>query len=104
MPERRLLSQQEVQEAVGRLPGWSSEGGRLQKTFAMPSFLQGIELVNRVARVAEQMNHHPDIHIHYRRVRFELSTHDLGGISTLDVELARRIDEQAAGLAGPGGS
>ena len=100
MSERRLLSEPEIRQAMGRLPGWSVEGGRLQKTFAMPAFLQGIELVRRVAQVAEQMNHHPDIHIHYRRVRFELSTHDLGGISNLDVELARRIEDEAAGLRG----
>lgn len=99
MAQRRLLSEPETREALGRLPGWSAEGGRLQKTYTVPAFLQGIELVRRVAQVAEQMNHHPDIHIQYRRVRFELWTHDLGGISELDVELARRIEQEAAELA-----
>ena len=102
--ERRLLSEPELREALGRLPGWSVEGGRLVKTFAMPAFLQGIELVRRVAQVAEEMNHHPDIHIQYRRVRFELSTHDLRGISHLDVELAHRIEAEAAALAPPAGA
>lgn len=99
MAARRLLSEAELRAAVAGLSGWVVEGGRrLRKVVQMSSFLQAIELVNRVARVAEALNHHPDMLIQYRRVTFDLSTHDLGGISNLDVELARRIDEAAGTL------
>ena len=98
MSQRRRLSEAELQAAVAGLEGWSVQGGRLEKSFRLASFTQALELVNRVARVAEAMNHHPDIAIHYRTVGFQLWTHDVGGISPVDVELARRIDEQARGL------
>jgi 4a-hydroxytetrahydrobiopterin dehydratase len=59
-------------------------------------FLQAMRFVNRVARLAEGANHHPDISIHYDRVRLSLTTHDEGGLTVKDFRLARRIDRLEA--------
>jgi 4a-hydroxytetrahydrobiopterin dehydratase len=94
MPAR--LSDLEIQRALGSLPGWARRGDVLTKTFTRPTFADGIEFVNRVARAADAADHHPDIDIRYTRITCTLSTHDAGGITEKDLTLARRIDELAA--------
>ena len=94
MPAR--LSDLEIQRALGSLPGWSRRRNVLSKTFTWPTFAQGIEFVNRVARLADVANHHPDIDIRYTKVTCALSTHDVGGITELDLELAGAIEKTAA--------
>lgn len=86
------LSDIEIQRALGALPGWSRRGNALVKQFVMPSFLAGIEWVKRVADVAEELDHHPDIDIRYTKISVGCSTHSAGGITVKDVELAQRID------------
>ena len=94
MPSR--LSDLEIQRALGALPGWSRRRNVLTKTFAWPTFAQGIEFVGRVARAADAMNHHPDIDIRYTKVTCTLSTHDAAGITELDLKLAAEIEQVAA--------
>ena len=95
MPTR--LSDLEIQRALGSLPGWSRRSDVLTKTFNWPTFGQGIAFVTRVAKAADAMNHHPDIDIRYTKVTCALSTHDAGGITELDLELAGEIERVAAG-------
>jgi 4a-hydroxytetrahydrobiopterin dehydratase len=64
----------------------------IKRTVKAASFLAGIQVVNQVAVVAEDLDHHPDIDIRYSTLHFTLSTHDAGGITSLDTELARHID------------
>ena len=90
------LSDLEIQRALGSLPGWSRRGTVLTKTFVWPSFARAIEFVNRVARVADAANHHPDLDIRYTKVVCTLSTHDAGGITELDLRLADEIERVAA--------
>jgi 4a-hydroxytetrahydrobiopterin dehydratase len=90
------LSDLEIQRALGSLPGWSRRGTVLTKTFVWPSFARAIEFVNRVARVADAANHHPDLDIRYTKVICTLSTHDAGGITELDLRLADEIERVAA--------
>ena len=90
MPDR--LSDLEIQRALGTLPGWARRGDVLTKTFTFPRFLDGIDFVTRVAQRAEAANHHPDIDIRYTKVTCVLSTHDAGGITSRDLELAREIE------------
>lgn len=87
------LSDDQIAEALGSLPGWERSGDQILRTIAFPAFLDGIGFVNQVAEMAEAANHHPDIDIRYRRVRFVLTTHDEGGLTEKDVQLARRINE-----------
>jgi 4a-hydroxytetrahydrobiopterin dehydratase len=89
-----LLPDEEVDRALaGDLSAWSREGDSLTRTVKAPTFLDGVTLVQRVAEAAEAMNHHPDIDIRYTSLTFTLSTHSEGGLTTNDLDLARRIDE-----------
>lgn len=86
------LSDIAIQRELGTLPGWSRRGEVLTRTYAFRNFVESIEFVNRIAAVAEGMNHHPDIDIRYSRVTLVLSTHDAGGITQSDLDLAKAID------------
>lgn len=86
------LSDIEIQRELGGLSGWSRKGNALVKTYSFNSFPAGIEWVRRVAEVAEQRDHHPDIDIRYTRIAVSLSTHSAGGITSKDLELARLIE------------
>ena len=91
------LSDLEIRRALASLPGWSRKGEALNKTYSFARFADGIRFVNQVAEVADAMNHHPDIDIRYTNVTFSLSSHDAGGITQRDLDLAKAI-EQAAGF------
>jgi 4a-hydroxytetrahydrobiopterin dehydratase len=88
-----LLSDIAIQRELGSLPGWARRGDVLTKTFKWRTFPEGIAFVARIADVAEEMNHHPDIDIRYNRVTCTLSTHDAGGITQKDVDLAIAIEK-----------
>ena len=72
---------------------WIASQGALERTFELPSFPEAIAFVGRVAEVAEEANHHPDITISYRKVTLRWTTHSAGGITDLDYELATRTNE-----------
>ena len=73
-------------------PDWVLEDGRLVCSVALPSFPAALDFVAEVGRLAEEVDHHPDIDIRYRTVRLVLVTHDAGGLTELDFALARAID------------
>ena len=87
------LPQAELDRALRDLPGWTVKDGALTKTFKHDSFPEAIVFVNAVAHLAELANHHPDIDIRYSSITLALVTHDQGGITDKDVNLARRIEE-----------
>ena len=89
------LSNEQVTAALAGLPGWARMGDSLTKTFTFRTFPEGIGFVDRIALVAEELAHHPDITINYNRVTLALSTHDEGGITEKDVALAERIETTA---------
>lgn len=89
---RQKLSDLEIQRALGGLPGWSRKGEVLTKTFTFDRFADGIAFVDRIARTADEMDHHPDIDIRYTKVTATLSTHDAGGITQSDLKLAQAIE------------
>ena len=90
---RRRLSDLEIQRALGGLPGWSRRGDLLTKTFTLRTFAEVMTLVNGIAEEAERMNHHPDLDIRYNKLTCTLSTHDAGGITQLDLDLASAIEK-----------
>ena len=94
---RQKLSDLEVQRALGGLAGWSRRGDALVKTYTFARFGEGIAFVGRVAKVADEMDHHPDIDIRYTKITTTLSTHDAGGITQSDLRLAERIERAVAG-------
>ena len=69
------------------------EAREMQRELRFKSYLAGIAFVNEIARIAEDMNHHPDIQIGWRKVTLRISTHSAGGLTALDVEFASRVDE-----------
>lgn len=90
--ERRKLSDIEVASELHRQPGWQLENGQITKTFEFESYLAGVVFLCAVAHLAEAMDHHPDLALGYRKLRIAVNTHDVGGISPLDFELARGIE------------
>jgi 4a-hydroxytetrahydrobiopterin dehydratase len=90
-----LLSDIAIQRELGNLAGWSRRGEVLTRTYTFRNFTQAMDFVNRVAGLAEEANHHPDIDIRYSKVTLTLSTHDAGGITSNDLALARAIDADA---------
>jgi 4a-hydroxytetrahydrobiopterin dehydratase len=93
------LGDDEVRDGLARLPGWTRDGDKIVKVYELGSFMDAIELVRRIAALAEAANHHPDLDIRYRKVRVALSTHDAGGLTALDLSLASQIDDTAGGGA-----
>ena len=90
------LSDAEIDHALTGLPSWERSGDTLTRTIAFPQFIDGIRFVERIAQLAEEADHHPDIDIRYRVVRFVLSSHSEGGLTEKDVELAHQIDAALA--------
>jgi 4a-hydroxytetrahydrobiopterin dehydratase len=87
-----LLTDEEIADALTKLPHWKRAGDALERTAELPSFPHAIQVVNRVAEIAESVSHHPDIDIRWRNVTFRLSTHSAGGLTEKDVSLAEQID------------
>ncbi|GAA3741471.1 4a-hydroxytetrahydrobiopterin dehydratase [Spinactinospora alkalitolerans] len=95
-----ILDDAAISAGLADLHDWRQEPGAVRRTVEAPDFMSGIALVNAVAREAEEANHHPDVDIRYTRVTFTLSSHDVGGVTERDLDMAARIDrlaEQGAG-------
>ncbi len=92
----RLLSEKEINEALAKLDGWSYRRGFLVKRFDFDEFMEGIEFIERVARVAEALDHHPDFEVRYTTVVLKIQTHTDGGVTRKDVRLAGDIDSMGA--------
>jgi len=88
-----LLTEEQISKGLKELKGWKKEEGFLVKRFKFRKFMDGIKFVNMVAGVAERAEHHPDIHIRWTTVTLMIQTHDEGGITELDLDLARKIEE-----------
>lgn len=95
MSERKRLGPEELDEAVAGLDGWSVKDGKLHKQYEFEDFVQAFGFMAAAALCAERKNHHPEWFNVYRTVRVDLSTHDVGGITGWDVELAREFDAVA---------
>ncbi|HNE87841.1 MAG TPA: 4a-hydroxytetrahydrobiopterin dehydratase [Actinomycetota bacterium] len=94
----RTLTSDEIAAQLPDLTDWAGDTVALRRSVEFADFPTAITAVDRVAEVAEEMSHHPDIDIRWRTVTFALSTHSAGGVTQLDVELAHRIDAIAASL------
>jgi 4a-hydroxytetrahydrobiopterin dehydratase len=94
-----LLSTAGIAAHLAELDGWSGDSAGITRTAKLPTFLAAIKVVDRVAAVAEEMDHHPDIDIRWRTLTFVCATHSAGGVTMKDIDLARRIDEIVAASA-----
>ncbi len=90
------LSGDEIQAALGDLPGWEAGEGEIRKRFELADFRAAVAFVVRIAFEAEAADHHPDLDIRYRRVTVALSTHSEGGVTAKDLALALAIEALAS--------
>lgn len=87
-----LLSRDELDGALASLHGWQLEGGALRRDYRFGDFSEAFAFLTRVALLAEKADHHPDIHNSWSRVTLHLRSHDAGGVTRRDVDLATAID------------
>jgi 4a-hydroxytetrahydrobiopterin dehydratase len=90
----KKLEAGELEHALRDAPGWSLAGGKLQREWEFEDFVAAMKFVNRVAEIAEDAGHHPDIDIRYNRIKLGLVTHDAGGITALDAAMAARLGRE----------
>jgi 4a-hydroxytetrahydrobiopterin dehydratase len=90
------LSDEEVRTALERLPEWQRDADHIVRDYELPTFPAVIEFVQAIAELAESANHHPDLDIRYNRLHVALSTHDDGGITQRDFDLAGQIETTAS--------
>jgi 4a-hydroxytetrahydrobiopterin dehydratase len=88
-----LLSDEQVQQELRNLDGWSQQGKAIVRQFEFSDFKAAMEFVNRVADAAESANHHPDITINYNKVTLLLTSHDSGGVTDRDARMAAKINQ-----------
>lgn len=93
MRVKKILSEKQLVSQLKSLPGWKTNPAQtvLKARFSQPDYISGLVFIARVAVHAELLQHHPDITYTYNTVAVSLSTHDSGGITKLDIELAKRI-------------
>jgi 4a-hydroxytetrahydrobiopterin dehydratase len=99
LPGTPTLGQEAINRRLEELQGWTVEDNRgrpeLTKTFRFKGFMPGVQLVNKIADVAEQEGHHPDLQLSYGSLRVDLTTHAAGGLTDNDFILAAKIDRIA---------
>ena len=86
------LSDEDIAGRVAELDDWEIAAGKLTKTFSFDTYKDGVVFGSAVGYVADKLNHHPDLTIGYGKVTVSVNTHDVGGISPYDFELAKRIE------------
>ena len=87
-----LLEEEDLTSALKKCPEWEYEKKSITRTIEFEEFMEAIDFVNDLAEIADEAQHHPDIRIRYTKVTLVLTTHDAGGVTEADVELAQRID------------
>lgn len=101
MTQHKAMTAQEIESALGDVPGWRVKDGKLQRELRFGSFVEAFGFLTSLALVAERMDHHPEIYNVYNRVRLELETHDANGITKLDFELAKAANKLALSATSP---
>ena len=86
------MTDKELATAIAKLPEWKVVDGKLNRAFKFDSFVDAFVFMTKVAFTADKMDHHPELFNVYNRVVIDLATHDVDGISNLDIELAKKID------------
>ena len=93
MKRAPLLSQEDIDERLAKHPHWCQEDRCIARDFTFASFKEAISFVDLVAEAAEEMDHHPDFKISYKRVTLSITTHSEGGLTRRDFRLVEKIDQ-----------
>lgn len=93
--EEKLLERDEIDKNLNELAGWNSiENHHIRKEFQFKNFKEAISFVNKIAEIAETENHHPDIYLYnFKKVRIDIYTHSINGLSQKDFILAKKIEK-----------
>ncbi len=88
------LAETEITDMLNESPEWrlDAESGAIVRNLEFPTFAEAIQFINRIAPIADEHDHHPDIDIRYRRLKIALISHDVGGLTTRDRRMMRLID------------
>jgi 4a-hydroxytetrahydrobiopterin dehydratase len=86
------MTDKEITNAIAKFKDWKVIGGKLNRSFEFEDFIQAFAFITKVAIIAEKMDHHPELFSAYNRIVIDLISHDVGGIGTLDIELAKKIN------------
>ncbi len=95
--KRDRLTDDQVDAAVAGLEGWRREGGAIRRDFEFPDFVAALGFIVQVGALAERADHHPELTNVYNRVGITLSTHDAGGVTSMDTALAAQINARLHG-------
>ena len=87
-----LLSETQIETSLAELKNWQYGNKKINKVFTFSSYMESIDFINSVAKKAEEFNHHPDLTVGYCKINIELTSHDLGGVTTGCIDLAKSID------------
>ncbi len=87
-----LLNPDALHHSLDELDGWEGTTKKISKTYKLADFAEAMRFVNRVAGIAESLNHHPDIHISWNKVTLEITSHAAGGVTQQCIELAHQVD------------
>jgi 4a-hydroxytetrahydrobiopterin dehydratase len=93
----KLLSSSEIDARLKSLPGWKQKGKFITRTYEFDHFMDGIGFIDRIARIAEKEEHHPDIQVRYTTITLRIQTHSEGGVTDWDLELATAIEKSLTG-------
>ncbi|MEX1004099.1 MAG: 4a-hydroxytetrahydrobiopterin dehydratase [Acidimicrobiia bacterium] len=86
------LTSEQLAALEATVPGWSLDGDAIRRTYEFENFIEAMSFVTKVAILSEKANHHPDIDIRWNQVTLVLTSHDAGGLTEKDVDLASKID------------
>lgn len=92
------LTSGQIQEKLDAIRGWVFIDGKIQKTYSFSDFMKAMEYINKLAIIAEHLDHHPDIHVRYNKVTIATSTHDEDGITDKDFKLAKECEQLAVDM------
>lgn len=95
VPMAVKLTGHQIEVVLSTLDGWVQAGAKIQRTYKFPDFIAAAMFVAGVNLEAEKMNHHPDLWQSFRTVKIELTTHDVEGVSELDLRMAKKLDARA---------
>lgn len=87
-----VLSKEDLKRLLKKTPEWEIDGKKITRSIEFDGFTEAVDFLNEVAEVAEDEGHHPDVDIRYGKVVLMLTTHDAGGVTEADVEVAKRLD------------
>ncbi len=94
MEKPKILTEDEIKTVLERLPGWTYGDNKLTKEFEFADFVGSLSFLNRMIAFFQEMDHHPDVHIFYNKVKMELTRYDVGGkVTDRDIEIAKYIDK-----------